>query len=581
MARERLFNDQDWANEANCPVESFPAPRRWDLVLTCGARLAPGASGMAGDILRLLGALAAEAPGRAILLICAEPPDRALNPALERVRVLVAPPRAQAFGRYVHFLQAPALRFSFAAAELLVELQARGHEFALACCADRGAEAFYLLHMRRHGQLRIDGVAVRLYGPTALELQDRALPLCEAGTQTRNLLAEELTCLRRADRILYRDEEIYARVVRLCRRSGFDPAARARAEPASLWSVLAPPPPSAPIAPPDVPVGFVIPHYNNAGFIEDCLVSVRACAEQNDEIVVVDDASRPEEKAALRALVARLNAGGAPPITLVELAHNGGPAAARNHGVESLTRAELIQFIDADDALNPDGFRVTRRALLLNPDLAMVHGAQRNFGADRFYWVTMDANPLTAFEENYCHSAPLVRRSAFAALGGQALALRHHYEDWAFNVRLCLSGFAAEAVAAQTQQYRMGHASRTLDHRDRLDQSRQNLFSHIARSGLSGRPHRDRLAATLAVYASMLERAGLLQPGAGQKRADPGPLVERRTVEIVKINDLEERIKAQPLPLWRRKMARLALSVSRRLGDVRRKGSRAGGESPA
>ncbi|MBB4199563.1 hypothetical protein GGD83_003383 [Rhodoblastus sphagnicola] len=570
MAREGLFDDQDWANEANVAVYPFPTPQRWDLVVTCGESLAHGVDARSGDILRLLVALEAEARDRAILLICAESVDPALTSALERVVVLVAPPRRNAFGRYVHFLEAPALRFAFAAAELLAELQRRGHEFALACCADRGAEAFYILKMRRHGQLRIDGVALRLHGPTALENEDQSAPLCEMDPQIRNLMAEEIACLRQADVLLYSDENILARVGRLCRRHGFDPfagpSARARREAAPLWTTFAPPPPQARLDPPDVPVGFVIPHFNNAGFIADCLGSVRACAEPGDEIVVVDDVSRADEKAALRAVVARLNAEGGVQIALHELSHNGGPAAARNIGVTLLERAEAIQFIDADDALDADGFKATRRALRLNPDLAMVYGLQRNFGADRFYWVTMDANPLTAFEENYCHSAPLVRRAAFEALGGQDSALRFHYEDWEFNVRLCLSGLAGEMVMARTQQYRMGHASRTLENLDRLDASRQALFSHVARARLSGDPHRDRLAATLAVYASMLERAGLLQPGAGQSREQA---LARRTV--VHITDLEEQLKARPLPTWRKKLARLALSVARRIGRARRK----------
>ncbi|MCW2275237.1 glycosyltransferase [Rhodoblastus acidophilus] len=597
-----FFNDQDWANEANCPADSFPAPRRWDIVLTCGEPFAPGDQGLAGETLRLLGALAAEAPDRAILLICAEPLDpalelfhvpskhekaldscfdafslrepastsleNALRPALAGASVLVAPPRQNAFGRYVHFLEAPALRFAFAAAELLLELQRRGHEFALACCADRGAEGFFIEKMRRHGQLRLDGLAVRLHGPTALAFEDRAAPLHDMSTEARNLLVEEIACLRRADILVHRDDATWARVQKLCRRFGFDAQARARRETAPLWSALRPPPPRLPAEPENLPVGFVIPHFNNAAFIEGCLASVRACAEPGDEILVVDDASRPQEKQALRDLVARLNAQGAPEIVLHELPHNGGPAAARNAGVEKLGRAELVQFIDADDALHPEGFRATRRALLLNPDLAMVYGMQRNFGADRFYWVTMDPNPLTIFDENFCHSAPLVRRAVFAALGGQATALRRHYEDWEFNVRLHLSGFAGEMVVAQTQQYRMGHASRTFEKAEKTNQSREALMAHVARARLSGHPHRDRLAATLAVYAAKLEHAGLLCPAAGQSRSQS---VQQRTVEIVNLIDLEEQLKTQPLPVWRKKLARLALSVARRLGRARRK----------
>lgn len=562
-----FFNEQDWANEANCTEGSLPAPRRWDLVLICGEKL--GASGRGRDTLKLLAALAAEAPDRAILLICAEPVDPALKPALAGACVLVAPPRQNALGRYVHFLQSGALRFAFSAAELLAALQARGHDFALVCCGDRGAEGFFIEKMRRHGQLRFDGLAVRLRGLAALALEDEATPLHELNAEARNQLIEEIVCVQRADLLLYRDEALFAQVEKLGRRFGFDARARAHRETAPLWSALRAPPRPPQAEPANLPVGFVIPHFNAAAFISDCLASVRACAEPGDEILIVDDASRPSEKQALREIVARLNAEGAPEIVVHDLPHNSGPAAARNAGVAQLKRAELVQFIDADDALHADGFRATRRALLLNPDLAMVYGLQRNFGADRFYWVTMDPNPLTLFDENYCHSAPLVRRTAYAALGGQQSALRRHYEDWEFNIRLALSGLAAEVVLAQTQQYRIGWATRTFDKAEKTNQSRQALFARMAREKLSNDPHRNRLAATLAVYAAKLEHAGLLPLAAGQRR----PTVEppRRIVEIAHVVELEDRIKAQPLPYLHRKLARLSLSVARRIGRARRK----------
>jgi hypothetical protein len=90
----------------------------------------------------------------------------------------------------------------------------------------------------------------------------------------------------------------------------------------------------------------------------------------------------------------------------------------------------------------------------------------------------------------------------------------------------------------------------------------------MSRARLSGHPHRDRLAATLAVYAAKLEQAGLMHPAAGQNRSQRLP---QKIVEVVDLIDLEEQLKARPLPVWRKKLARLALSVARRVGRARRK----------
>ncbi|MCW2317541.1 glycosyltransferase involved in cell wall biosynthesis [Rhodoblastus acidophilus] len=337
----------------------------------------------------------------------------------------------------------------------------------------------------------------------------------------------------------------------------------------------------APAAPPavegpDFGVAFIVPHYHCADDLADCLASIRASAQPGDEIIVVDDASAAEEAARVAAIVAQANAAGAPDVRLIVMAQNGGPSAARNCGAAAVERAQALQFLDADDMLDADGFRATRRALRLNPDIDMVYGVQRSHGARNHFWFPTDANPTTVLDENCAHSAILVRKSAFDRLGGYAPEMRALFEDWEFNARFCLAGLTGETVMAPTQLYRVRPASRSTDNAGALFDARQTLLAHLARCDkITGDAFSDLLIAGIAGYASVLVRHGLISRAALQDpdafKKEPERIVIEEVVHVARdatVRDLRQRIKRNDLPRWRKLASSLLLSLTKKLGRL-------------
>lgn len=101
-----------------------------------------------------------------------------------------------------------------------------------------------------------------------------------------------------------------------------------------------------PYRPPQWPkVSIVIPVYNRAEEIEQCLTSLQALnyPTQKLEIIVVDDASRDHTAAVVRRFNARL----------VILPCNQGQSVARNAGVAA-AEGEIVAFIDSDCVATPD-----------------------------------------------------------------------------------------------------------------------------------------------------------------------------------------------------------------------------------
>src|SRR3954447_22785622 len=109
-------------------------------------------------------------------------------------------------------------------------------------------------------------------------------------------------------------------------------------------------------AAPDVPaparppvLSVVVPVYNVAPYLVDCLDSLLAQTLTNLEVIAVDDGSTDGCPEILAGYAAR------DPRVRILTQPNAGQGAARNRGVAS-ARGELLTFVDSDDV-------VPRRAL--------------------------------------------------------------------------------------------------------------------------------------------------------------------------------------------------------------------------
>lgn len=96
-----------------------------------------------------------------------------------------------------------------------------------------------------------------------------------------------------------------------------------------------------------IQVSVVIPVYNTAAHLEQCLDSVAAQSMSDIEIICVDDGSTDESPAILAQYAAKDSRFHV--ITQI----NAGPGAARNTGLASV-KGEFVIFLDSDDWFEPD-----------------------------------------------------------------------------------------------------------------------------------------------------------------------------------------------------------------------------------
>lgn len=221
---------------------------------------------------------------------------------------------------------------------------------------------------------------------------------------------------------------------------------------------------------PSPSLSVIIPTYNRAGFVRDCLLSLREAGVQDLQIVVADDGSTDDTAAAVAET--------APHATYLWNPNSGNPSAPRNAGFAA-SSGRYVAFLDCDDQWLPG---VPARAVALldrHPQVDVLFADARFGNATDGYvsWIeyagqeafarlprqeietafaVLDRGPFfrRLAERNAVFiGATIVRREAFAASGGFDTTYWGG-EDWELWMRMARThtfGFLAEPLAAYTR----------------------------------------------------------------------------------------------------------------------------------
>ena len=221
-------------------------------------------------------------------------------------------------------------------------------------------------------------------------------------------------------------------------------------------------------------VAVIVPCYNYGHFLAESLSSLQSQTYPLWECVIVDDGSTDATREVAAALMSRDDR-----FTYLRQ-KRGGPSRARNAGLAT-TSGEYIQFLDADDRLEPDKLRAHVDYLERHPDVGIVYGDAVTFGPERDDRVvsplalggpvgsgsgTIDrfvvGNPLVV-------EAPLVRRTVVDGVGMFSEGL-FSLEDWDLWTRCAVAGvtFARHAPPGTEALVRLHPTSMSRDPRRML-----------------------------------------------------------------------------------------------------------------
>jgi GT2 family glycosyltransferase len=111
-------------------------------------------------------------------------------------------------------------------------------------------------------------------------------------------------------------------------------------------------------------VSVIVPVYDNAADLAECLGALVPSAGRETEIIVVDDGSTDDTP----------NVTSQFGVQVLRLERNSGAGAARNHGARHAT-GDVLLFVDSDVVVVPDTVARVVRVLEERPDLAAVFGS--------------------------------------------------------------------------------------------------------------------------------------------------------------------------------------------------------------
>ena len=197
-------------------------------------------------------------------------------------------------------------------------------------------------------------------------------------------------------------------------------------------------------------LSVIIPTYNRASYLRNCVNSVLKCGVDDLEVIIVDDGSTDDTAAVVSDLSG--------PVRYVRQA-NAGPAAARHRGVQ-VSRGRYIAFLDSDDLWQPGtcGAMVGLLAEYPNVGLVFAHTMLKTLGRPATRWMgeatlarlgalasrqprpnffVFDPGILlrTLSEASFlCMGSWVVRRELYDRLGGFDLELRRA-EDRELSLR--------------------------------------------------------------------------------------------------------------------------------------------------
>jgi glycosyltransferase involved in cell wall biosynthesis len=183
----------------------------------------------------------------------------------------------------------------------------------------------------------------------------------------------------------------------------------------------------------------IIPVYNGATRVRECLLALAKSVVQPSEIIVVDDGSTDASAQVSAALGAKV----------ISSPSQQGPAAARNLGAKKAA-GDILIFLDSDVRVHPEAIGLIVEDLDRDPELAAVFGSYDDSpGAENFvswyknyqHHFVHQKNPTQAC--TFWSGCGAVRRELFLSFGGFDTAYyRPSIEDIEFGSRLHRAGHA-------------------------------------------------------------------------------------------------------------------------------------------
>ena len=193
----------------------------------------------------------------------------------------------------------------------------------------------------------------------------------------------------------------------------------------------------------------VIPTYNQAQYLAECIESVLAQTFKPHEIIIVNDGSPDETR-----YVAKSYSG----IRYIETT-NRGLASARNTGIMNMT-GDWLMPLDSDDVMLPDCLQRIADTIAYNPEADIVAPSFKCFGKQQGECILMPDPKLEDFQflngqpQNRIGYFSAIKKEALLEIGGYSPKMTWGWEDLHLSITLLSKGKKIVTIPEVLMLYR-------------------------------------------------------------------------------------------------------------------------------
>jgi hypothetical protein len=220
-------------------------------------------------------------------------------------------------------------------------------------------------------------------------------------------------------------------------------------------------------------VAVVVPLYNYAGFVVEALNSVKKQTLDSIELIVIDDCSTDTSAKVAMDWIER-NGRRFVSATLLRNQQNQGLPLTRNVGFAH-AEAPFIFPLDADNTIDPRCLWLLLERML-NSGCSAAHPTLQRFGKCSMRHAAQPWSPDRLRRGNYIDAMALIRKSAWAHVGGYTKGGFVGWEDYELWCKFVEAGLWSDPVPDAVAGYRV-HGASMLD--TQTNKSKQSVVDAI------------------------------------------------------------------------------------------------------
>ncbi len=213
-------------------------------------------------------------------------------------------------------------------------------------------------------------------------------------------------------------------------------------------------------------VSIIVPCYNQAQYLDECLQSVLEQSYSDWECIIVNDGSPDDtEEVATRWIEkdSRFK---------YVYQENGGLSSARNAGI-SIAQGEYILPLDADDKIAPNYISLAVQSFQEDVSLKVVYCKAEKFGNETGMWQLPPFSIYDLCRFNMIFCSAIFKRKDWELVGGYDVTMIYGLEDWEFWIAVLKNGGNVKCLDLIGFYYRIRENSMTrrinLEHRRFLE----------------------------------------------------------------------------------------------------------------